>query len=55
MGESSLHPKLSDFYQKLKKEGYFTYLTTNAIKKMEEAGATIIYLEFLMAFMGLFF
>lgn len=32
MGESSLHPKLSDFYQKLKKEGYFTYLTTNAIK-----------------------
>lgn len=32
MGESSLHPKLAEFYKKIKKDGYFTYLTTNATK-----------------------
>lgn len=29
MGESGLHPKMPEYYKKLKEEGYFTYLTTN--------------------------
>ena len=32
MGESSLHPNLARFYKAIKKDGYFTYLTTNATK-----------------------
>lgn len=30
MGESGLHPKLAEYYKRLKELGYFTYLTTNA-------------------------
>lgn len=29
MGESGLHPKLKEYYKKLKELNYFTYLTTN--------------------------
>lgn len=32
MGESSLHPKLADYYRELKERGYFTFLTTNATR-----------------------
>lgn len=32
MGESSLHPRLAEFYKTIKEDGYFTYLTTNATK-----------------------
>ena len=39
MGESGLHPQLSEFYKRLKECGYFTFLTTNGtyIKYVLEA------------------